>query len=553
LTQAAASMAGRTCLVTGATSGIGKATATALARLGADLVLVARDPARGQATAAELQAVTGNPGVEVLLADLSSQASIRRAAEELTRTHDRLHVLVNNAGGSWATRHVTADGLELTFALNHLAYFLLTSLLLDLLRAGAPARVVNVTSSAQALGDTHFDDLQFERRYRGQAAYNQSKLANVLFTYELARRLEGSGVTVNCLAPGVTRTNFGREDSGPVMRLLSPLARPIMRSPEEGATAVWLASSPEAEGMTGRYYLRRRARPTPRRSSRRSYDPELARRLWRVSEELTGLRARRCRPPGRRPRPGSTSDRAAASAARRRRRRRPPASWRPPGSSPPQPSAAAPLPRRLAGRSGPPQVRWAPCRRAEPALAGVVEAAGPERWKEREPQGSRSSGRRPSRSSCTPSRGSNGGPTRGRPALVAGDGGAHAEATPRGVEQMNVLVAYASRFVRRNRAALASRPVWLFSSGPIGAMAARHEPAEPKGIAQLRRAVDPRDHRVFFGAWDRGNLERGRLGFAERIIAKRFLPEGDWRDWPEIEAWAAGIARSLAASRTVPR
>jgi menaquinone-dependent protoporphyrinogen oxidase len=192
---------------------------------------------------------------------------------------------------------------------------------------------------------------------------------------------------------------------------------------------------------------------------------------------------------------------------------------------------------------------------------------------------------------------------------VAGDGGAHAEATPKEVEQMNVLVAYASRFgstkaiaeciaeklrqqgtpaearpvedvgdlggydafvvgsavfaghwmeeatefVRRNRAALASRPVWLFSSGPVGAMAAKHEPAEPKGIAQLRRAVGPRDHRVFFGAWDRGNLERGRLGFAERIIAKRFLPEGDWRDWPEIEAWAAGIARSLAASRTVPR
>ena len=200
-------------------------------------------------------------------------------------------MLVNNAGGYWATRHTTVDGLELTFALNHLAYFLLTNLLLDLLRAGAPARIVNVTSSAQALDDIHFDDLQFERRYRGQAAYNQSKLANVLFTYELARRLHGTGVTVNCLAPGVTRTNFGREDSGPVMRLLTPLARPFMRSPEEGAaTAVWLASSSEAAGVSGRYYLRRRARPTPRRSSRRSYDTELARRLWQVSEELTGLR-----------------------------------------------------------------------------------------------------------------------------------------------------------------------------------------------------------------------------------------------------------------------
>jgi retinol dehydrogenase 14 len=284
-------MAGRVCLVTGATSGIGKATATGLAHLGADLVLVARDPARGAATMAEIRTVTGNPRIELLQADLSSQAAIRHAAEDYRRGHDRLHVLVNNAGGSWATRHTTADGLELTFAVNHLAYFLLTNLLLDLLRAGAPARIVNVTSSAQAFGDIHFDDLQFERRYRGQAAYNQSKLANVLFTYELAHRLDGTGVTVNCLAPGVTRTNFGRDDSGPVMRLLTPLARPFMRSPEEGAaTAVWLASSPQAAAVTGRYYLRRRARPTPRRSSRRSYDTELARRLWQVSEELTGLR-----------------------------------------------------------------------------------------------------------------------------------------------------------------------------------------------------------------------------------------------------------------------
>ncbi|HEU4897673.1 MAG TPA: SDR family oxidoreductase [Actinomycetota bacterium] len=284
-------MAGRVCLVTGATSGIGEATATGLARLGADLLLVARDPARGRATVAELQAANDGARVELLVADLASQASIRGLAEEINRGQPRLDVLVNNAGGYWATRHTTVDGLELTFALNHLAYFLLTNLLLDLLRAGAPARIVNVTSSAQAFGDIHFDDLQYERRYRGQAAYNQSKLANVLFTYELARRLHGTGVTVNCLAPGVTRTNFGREDSGPVMRLLTPLARPFMRSPEEGAaTAVWLASSSEAAGVSGRYYLRRRARPTPRRSSRRSYDTELARRLWQVSEELTGLR-----------------------------------------------------------------------------------------------------------------------------------------------------------------------------------------------------------------------------------------------------------------------
>lgn len=281
------SMAGRTCLVTGATSGIGKATATGLARLGADLVLVGRDPAKGEATVAEIRAATANERVELLTADLSSQGSIRQLAVEYRRRHDRLHVLVNNAGGYWANRHVTADGLELTFALNHLAYFLLTSLLLDLLRASAPARVVNVTSGAQAVGRINFDDLQFERRYRGQAAYNQSKLANVLFTYELARRLEGTGVTVNCGAPGVVRTNFGRDDAGPGMRLLTPLVTPFMRTPEQGAdTSLYLAASPEAEGVTGGYYASRRAR----RSSRRSYDTGLARRLWRVSEELTGLR-----------------------------------------------------------------------------------------------------------------------------------------------------------------------------------------------------------------------------------------------------------------------
>jgi len=235
VTHGSPAMAGRTCLVTGATSGIGKATATGLARLGADLVLVARDPAKGQATMAEIGAATGNPRVGLLEADLSSQASVRQLAEEVKRGHDRLHVLVNNAGGYWATRHTTVDRLELTFAVNHLAYFLLTNLLLDLLRASAPARIVNVTSGAQAIGDVHFDDLQFERRYRGQPAYNQSKLANVLFTYELARRLDGSGVTVNCVHPGVVRTNFGRDDSGPVLRLNDAAGAPPSCAPPSGA------------------------------------------------------------------------------------------------------------------------------------------------------------------------------------------------------------------------------------------------------------------------------------------------------------------------------
>ena len=254
-------MAGRTCLVTGATSGIGKATATALARLGADLVLVARDRAKGEATVTEIETATGNPRIELLVADLASQASLRGLAEEYQERHDRLHVLVNNAGGYWATRHSTVDGLELTFARNHLAYFLLTNLLLEVLVASAPARIVNVTSGAQAVGDIHFDDLQSERRYRGQAVYNQSKLANVLFTYELARRLDGSGVTVNCAAPGVTRTNFGRDDSGRLMRMLSPLVRPFMRTPEQGAdTLLYLATS--RHGGRDRQVLREPARET---------------------------------------------------------------------------------------------------------------------------------------------------------------------------------------------------------------------------------------------------------------------------------------------------
>jgi retinol dehydrogenase-14 len=194
-------MTGRVCLVTGATSGIGKATAAALASIGARVGVVARDPAKGEATLAELRASSNDDRVELFLADLSSQTQVRSLAEDVLGRYDRLQVLVNCAGGYWAHRHLTADGLELTFALNHLSYFLLTDLLLDLLIESAPSRIVNVASGAQSAGRIAFDDLQGERGYRGQAAYNQSKLANVLFTYELARRLEGTGVTANCVHP----------------------------------------------------------------------------------------------------------------------------------------------------------------------------------------------------------------------------------------------------------------------------------------------------------------------------------------------------------------
>ncbi len=277
-------MRGRVCLVTGSTSAIGKATALALAQQGASLVLVARDPSKGETTVGEIRTATGNDHVEILLADLSSQASVRALADGFRSEHDRLDVLVNCAGAFFRDRRVTVDGLELSFALNHLAYFLLTTLLIDLLRASAPARIVNVTSGAQSMGRIDFEDLQGERRYRGQTAYNQSKLASVLFTYELARRLDRTGVTANCVHPGVVRTNFGCENQPLAWRLMMPVVTPFMPSPEKGAqTVVYLASAPEIEGVSGKYFHDLK----PERSSKLSYDKDLAARLWAVSEEIT--------------------------------------------------------------------------------------------------------------------------------------------------------------------------------------------------------------------------------------------------------------------------
>jgi NAD(P)-dependent dehydrogenase (short-subunit alcohol dehydrogenase family) len=277
-------MRGRVCLVTGATSGIGKATAHALAALGATVVLVGRDPQKGEATVQKIREDTRNEEVELLSADLSSQTSIRRLSDHVLAEHDRLHVLVNCAGAFFRDRRVTIDGLEMTFALNHLAYFMLTTLLLDLLQESAPARVVNVTSGAHSRGRIDFEDLQGERGYRGQAAYNQSKLANVLFTYELARRLDGTGVTVNCVHPGVVNTNFGRQNQPLAWRLVISMVAPFMRSLKKGAeTVVYLSSDPEVESVTGKYFHDLKAK----RSSKLSYDPAVAARLWQVSEELT--------------------------------------------------------------------------------------------------------------------------------------------------------------------------------------------------------------------------------------------------------------------------
>jgi NAD(P)-dependent dehydrogenase (short-subunit alcohol dehydrogenase family) len=274
----------RVVLVTGATSGIGKATALALARMGATMALVVRNADKGAATQAEIKAQTSNQPVDVLLADLSSQQSIRALADQVIQRYDRLHVLINNAGGFYGQRMVTADGLEMTFATNHLAYFLLTTLLLEKLKQSAPARIVNVSSGAESAGRIRFDDLQGEQRYSAQAAYSQSKLANVMFTYELARRLEGTGVTANVLHPGAVRTRFGLEHSTTWMSLIVRAFGPFMRTPEKGAeTVVYLAASPEVEGVTGKYFSDMK----PIASSKQSYDTAAQARLWQISEQLT--------------------------------------------------------------------------------------------------------------------------------------------------------------------------------------------------------------------------------------------------------------------------
>jgi retinol dehydrogenase 14 len=278
-------MTGRTVLVTGGTGGIGKATAVGLAALGARVAITGRDRRRTEEAAADIRAA-GGPEVDVFVADMSSQAEVRRLASEVVDGLPRLDVLVNNVGGFWNSRRVTVDGLEHTFALNHLAPFLLTHLLAERLKESAPARVVTVSSDAQRLGRIDFDDLQGERSWSGQRAYNQSKLANIMFTYELARRLSGTGVTANALHPGVVLTSFGAEDPGRIQRMIMPFARWVMKTPDEGATtSIHLASAPELEHVSGQYFAGSR----PKRSSSRSYDDAVAARLWDVSCALTGI------------------------------------------------------------------------------------------------------------------------------------------------------------------------------------------------------------------------------------------------------------------------
>ena len=277
-------MQGQVCVVTGATSGIGKAAAAALARQGAEVIVVGRDPGRAEATAAAIQA-GGAPPPKVEIADLARLDQVRALAGRLNQTLDRVDVLINNAGLVLNERRVTPDGYEYVFAVNHLAPFLLTNLLRPKLTASAPARVITVSSDAHTAARLDLDDPNLEHGWSSWRSYSNSKLANILFTRELARRLDGTGVTANCLHPGVVRTGFGR-DARPLMRVGITIARPFMLSPERGAdTIVYLASSPDVAAKTGGYYVKRE----PREPSAAARDDGLARGLWETSERLTGL------------------------------------------------------------------------------------------------------------------------------------------------------------------------------------------------------------------------------------------------------------------------
>jgi retinol dehydrogenase 14 len=280
----AGQLRGKTAVVTGATSGIGRETALGLARQGADVVLVARDEARGEAAKREVEAA-GAGRAWLFLADLASLAQVRRLAADLLSRLDRIDVLVNNAGALHATRRVTVDGLEMNLAVNHLAPFLLTNLLLPRLLASAPARVVTVASDAHRTGRIDWGDLQAEKHFSVVNVYSRSKLCNVLFAAELARRLAGTGVTSNSLHPGSVATGFGRSEAGWVKTAFSALA-PFFRSARKGArTSLYLASSGEVEGVTGRYFSDFCAV----RASKAARDEVAARRLWEVSARLTGL------------------------------------------------------------------------------------------------------------------------------------------------------------------------------------------------------------------------------------------------------------------------
>lgn len=280
-------MEGKICLVTGATAGIGEATALQLAKLGATVVGVGRNPIKIENSIRMIKEKSGNPNVSFLLADLSSQKDIRNLAQQFKDQCNRLDVLVNNAGATFAERQQSVDGVEMTFALNHLGYFLLTNLLLDLLKESAPARIINVSSSLHKIGKLDFEDIPFDNGYSRSKAYQRTKLANIAFTNELARRLSNQSVTVNAMNPGLVATNVGNAAGGLTAKIKGIVDKIGGITPEEGArTIIYLTSSPDVSGVSGRYFVKERSIP----SSKISYDIKFCRRLWDISESLTSLK-----------------------------------------------------------------------------------------------------------------------------------------------------------------------------------------------------------------------------------------------------------------------
>lgn len=279
---------GKTILISGATNGIGKQAAIELARMGAQVVIIGRSKGKTEDTLREIQTESKNPDVHALVADLSSMTEVRRVAAEFKQQFTRLDVLLNNAGGIFNTRQETVDGYEMTFALNHLSYFLLTNLLIDMLKASAPSRVVNVSSDAHTAGKLNFDDLQLKKGSYGMGglkAYSQSKLMNVMFTYELARRLAGVGVTVNALHPGFVNTGFGKNNSGLTKWIMGLMGMFAIKVGEGAQTSIYLSASPQVAGTTGKYFEKCMLKP----SSPASYDVSAQKRLWEISEQLTGI------------------------------------------------------------------------------------------------------------------------------------------------------------------------------------------------------------------------------------------------------------------------
>jgi NAD(P)-dependent dehydrogenase (short-subunit alcohol dehydrogenase family) len=281
-------MDGKLCIVTGATAGIGFYTAMEIARMGGSVILIGRDQSKCMSSAKKIQESTGNPSIEYLLADLSSQSQIRSVVRSFYQKYDHLDVLVNNAGGFFLRRSSSVDGIEMTFALNHLAYFLLTNLLINALNASSSARVINVSSSTHRNNNLDFNNLQSLKFYNPIQAYGRSKLCNLLFSYELSRRLSGTHITSNALNPGWVATDIYKKVNPWLTPIINPVIRWIGRSPSVGAqTSIYLATSLEVEGITGKYYESLRAI----QSSDASYDLGSAQRLWKISSELVGLEA----------------------------------------------------------------------------------------------------------------------------------------------------------------------------------------------------------------------------------------------------------------------